>query len=107
MWKILVYIFLLTLIFGNIAYSVWQKQVSLYENNDKAPFKEQANGSNVSLTQIFFIETDVEIYNEKSIVVCLSSVLPESRASLFGLFGWNRMLFVLFMDNNRFVHRNR
>ena len=58
-------------------------------------------------SKIFFIETDVEIYNEKPIVVCLSSVLPESRASLFGLFGWNRMFFVLSMDNNRFVHRNR
>ena len=122
MWKILVFIFLLTIIFGNIAYSVWQKQVSLYENNDKVPFKEQANWSyylgveenylrigclvNWTVTQIFFIEADVKIYNGQPIVVCLSSVLPASRASLFWLFGWNRMLFVLPMDNNRFIHRN-
>ena len=42
MWKILVYIFLLTLIFGNIGYSVWQKQVS---SKNTVHFKRNANRS--------------------------------------------------------------
>ena len=111
MWKILVYIFLLTLIFGNIGYSVWQKQVS---SKNTVHFKRNANRSmcgskktqNTSLfccSQIH-LETDVKIENELPIVVGLSQVLPKSRASLFGLFGRYWMLFILSMDNNRFVH---
>lgn len=56
-----------------------------------------------TVTQIH-LETDVKIKNELPIVVGLSQVLPKSRASLFGLFGRYWMLFILSMDNNRFVH---
>ena len=114
MWKILVYIFLLTLIFGNIGYSVWQKQVG---SKNTVHFKRNANrmcGSKKNPEHVPFLlkktvtqihlETDVKIKNELPIVVGLSQVLPKSRASLFGLFGRYWMLFILSMDNNRFVH---
>ena len=113
MWKILVYIFLLTLIFGNIGYSVWQKQVSskntvhFKRNANRSMFDSSKNSEHAPFWTQIHLETDVKIKNELPIVVGLSQVLPKSRASLFGLFGRYWMLFILSMDNNRFVHWNR
>ena len=72
--------------------------VWLEKNSEHVPFLLKK-----TVTQIH-LETDVKIKNELPIVVGLSQVLPKSRASLFGLFGRYWMLFILSMDNNRFVH---
>ena len=68
------------------------------KNSEQIPFLMKK-----TVTQIH-LETDVKIKNELPIVVGLSQVLPKSRASQFGLFGRYWMLFILSMDNNRFVH---
>ena len=100
MWKILVYIFLLTLIFGNIGYLVWQKQVS---SKNTVHFKRKANrsmcGSKKLRTRPLSVEIDCNsnpsrnrCQNQKWITYCGRSISGFTKITCFSVWAFWEVL---------------
>ena len=89
-------------------FSCWQLFLDISDTISGKNRQSELGGHDIVLSKlvIIFLETQVENFNEISVVVCLSTILSPAFVSLLWNSFWYWMFFILPMDHYRFTHRN-